>query len=198
MAAEVNITRSIGPSFAWQIGNSWLDGKVRAAIFARFWSQVNREKAKAKDCWLWEGYVASHGYGQFGIGSHPQIRIRAHRFAWLTSRGPIPDGFVVCHNCDNPRCVNPSHLRLDSQAGNVHESVRKGRKKTWGVQKLRSEDVLRIRQQAADGRRHREIAESFGIARNTVSQIVSRKCWAHLPEGLSAVMLPASEEAASL
>lgn len=186
MADIVYITPTLGPTFDWQIGNCWLDDKARAAILARFWSHVNREKAKAADCWIWTGHVASTGYGQFGIGSHH--RVRAHRFAWLVSRGPIPDGFVVCHNCDNTLCVNPGHLRLDSQAGNILESVRKGRKKVWGLQKLNAEQVQAIRQTyAAGGTTQKQLARTFGIARNTVSQIVNRKCWAHLPDVRGAI-----------
>lgn len=195
MGSLVNITLIPGPTFAWQIGNYWLDDKARAAILARFWSNVNREKAKAKDCWPWKGYVASHGYGQFGIGTKPhQVRIRAHRFAWIVSRGPIPDGLMVCHNCDNPRCVNPGHLRLDSQAGNIHESVRKGRKKAWGLQKLNAEQVQELRQiYAAGGTTQKALAQRFGVARNTVSQIVNRKCWAHLPDVPAAIDLVSRE-----
>lgn len=74
---------------------------------------------------------------KIGLAGHAQItdeqgrRHPAHRAAWMLAHGPIPDGLVVCHKCDNPRCVNPTHLFLDTQAGNVRDSHRKGRFTAW-------------------------------------------------------------------
>ena len=147
-------------------------------IVARFWARVRKTDA----CWWWTGTVSAR-YGQISLG-HPSTpgakRWRAHRFSWELHFGPIPDGLVVCHRCDNPLCVNPHHLFLGTQAENVHDSSRKGRKNAWGLQKLNADDVRVIRQQAARGLPQKAIARAFGIARNTVSGIVRRKSWAHL------------------
>jgi hypothetical protein len=141
----------------------------------RFWSHVNRRTDS--ECWLWTGYIATHGYGMFSIGP---CQIRAHRFSWLTSRGDIGKGLTVCHNCDTPACVNPGHLRLDTHAGNIHESVRKGRKQAWGLQKLNAEQVQDIRFRVACGQLQKDVAAVFSISRNHVSTIVHRRSWAHL------------------
>jgi len=107
-------------------------------------------------------------------------RIMAHRFAWLASRGDIPAGQEVCHRCDNPACVNPDHLFLGSHRDNLLDSIRKGRKRAWGKQKLDAVQVEAIRTRAEAGTRHQDIASVFGIARHTVGQIVAGKTWAHL------------------
>ena len=172
---KVNITLNLGHGFAWQNANWSEDPTTRAAILARFWALVNRSEAKG--CWPFTGYVASHGYGQFSYGD---VRVRAHRFSWLMSRGPIPEGYNVCHHCDNPRCVNPNHLFLGLQRDNMHDAVRKGRKRAWGLQKLNADQVREIRALCAAGALQRDVAARFGIARNTVSGIVNRKSWAHL------------------
>lgn len=183
MGIEVNITPNIPPSFAWQSGKYWQDAKARAAILARFWTFVNLAKAKGEDCWEWTGYAGDRGYGVFAFGYNPQIRVRAHRLSYWLSRGEIPPGVEVCHNCDNPRCINPEHLRLDTHESNIRESLCKGRKNQFGVQKLNANKVQAIRQAyAAGGTTQKALAHTFGIARNTVSQIVSRKTWAHLPD----------------
>lgn len=186
MSSKVNITRSIGRSFAWQSAKLWQDANRRALIFARFWANVQR--GEAKECWPYIGYVSDRGYGVFGIGGKEtgkQIRVRAHRFAYWASRGDIPAGQEVCHHCDNTLCVNPGHLFLGTHQENHWDSVRKGRKRVFGIQKLNAAQVYEIRARVSAGELQRDVARSYGLARNTVSQIVNRKTWAHLPEVVS-------------
>jgi len=47
--------------------------------------------------------------------------------SWELSNGEIPDGFHVCHHCDNPCCINPDHLFLGTVADNMHDRDAKGR-----------------------------------------------------------------------
>lgn len=177
---QVNITLSITPAGTWQNAKWWQDATRRAATFARFWAQVNRTDAEG--CWNYLGYLNGRGYGQLAVDGR---RYGAHRFAWLFSRGEIPAGVNVCHSCDNARCVNPSHLFLGTQKENMHDAVRKGRKRAWGLQKLDAEQVREIRRLVATGRYQKDVAAQFGIARNTVSGIVNGKSWAHLGERAS-------------
>jgi hypothetical protein len=78
--------------------------------------------------------VGPNGYGQIGgTVDGRQERKYAHRLAWeLANNRPVPDGLVVMHSCDNPRCVNPSHLSVGTQSQNIHDSIRKGRFKPFG------------------------------------------------------------------
>jgi hypothetical protein len=158
------------------------DPTRRATSFQRFWALVKCDGEEA--CWPYGGYIATHGYGQFSVVvDGQQVRVRAHRFAWLAARGEIPAGQEVCHGCDNPACVNPSHLFLGSHRENHLDAVRKGRKNVFGRQKLDADDVRAIRALHATGRlTQRAIGQQFGIARHTVSGIVHRKSWAHLQQ----------------
>lgn len=184
--AVVNITLMIGRSFDWQNAKLWQDPAARATIFARFWSNVNRPDAKA--CWEWTGYVSKRGYGVFGFGRG--MRALAHRFSWVASRGEIPAGIEVCHHCDNTVCVNPDHLFLGTHRENHLDSIRKGRKRAWGLQKLNAAQVYEIRARVAAGELQYRVAREFGIARNTVSGIVRFQSWQHLP--------PAADDAPAL
>ncbi len=88
----------------------------------RFWNKV----AKAENgCWNWTGFRDKDGYGRFRVGSQKAGTARsafAHRFAYETLVGLIPEGLEPDHTCHNPACVNPDHLeavthKLNCQRG---------------------------------------------------------------------------------
>jgi HNH endonuclease len=97
----------------------------RVPLSLRFWAKVNRQP---HGCWLWTGATAGHmGYGTIGAGGG--TKLVAHRLSWeLHHRKPIPDGMLVCHHCDTPRCVRPDHLFLGTHDDNMLDAAVKGRK----------------------------------------------------------------------
>jgi hypothetical protein len=90
------------------------------------------------------------------------------------------DGKMVCHRCDNPSCVNPSHLFAGVSLDNVRDMIAKDRNPRGErniMSKLSPADVLAIR--SATGLQ-RDIAARFGITQGCVSSIKSRTKWRHL------------------
>lgn len=84
---------------------------ARRSPAVRFWEKVN----KTENCWLWAGST-SVGYGRFYVDGHT---VGAHRWAYESLVGPIPDGLVLDHLCRTPACVNPAHLEPVTQRENL-------------------------------------------------------------------------------
>lgn len=119
-------------------------------------------------CWYWTAFKLPAGYGQIVINKK---KFLAHRASWQFHRGEIPNGLQVCHTCDNPSCINPDHLFLETDLGNKKDSVRKNRTKKSKL--LSADDVKRVRIAVKNGHTQRDIAESFNIPQAYVSRIVT-------------------------
>lgn len=94
----------------------------------RFWSKVD----KTADCWEWQGVRRSERwpYGRFWFDGQ---LVPAHHFAWVDAGGRPPDeGEILMHQCDNPPCVRPTHLRLGTQVDNMQDCIAKGRLRPGG------------------------------------------------------------------
>jgi hypothetical protein len=103
-------------------------------VHLRFWRFVT--PADSEECWIWSGSKDPRGYGTLSAesGSSP---IKAYRLAYEMRHGPIPDGLVVRHKCDNPSCVNPDHLEVGTQKDNVRDMVERGRANPSSLLNLR-------------------------------------------------------------
>lgn len=138
------------------------------------------------ECWPWKRNTNPQGYGTLKAQGKMQ---RAHRLAYELSRGPIPEGMVVCHTCDNPSCVNPHHLFLGSQRDNVRDMMSKGRQSDTAKSgesnlsaKLTAPQVVAIRElYASKEHSQSDLATMFGVTRQQISLIVNRKNWTHIP-----------------
>lgn len=146
-------------------------GTIEERFFSRF-------KASDSGCWLWTAHCDKDGYGLLP-GNHESIR--AHRFSFIHHIGPIGDGLVVCHKCDNPACVNPDHLFAGTTKDNCRDMLSKGRDMIVGSKnnkaKLSEVDVANIIESKLS---YHSLADKFGVSKSTIENIKKRKSWRHV------------------
>jgi len=153
----------------------------------RFWNKVNKESLTMPHmdtpCWEWTASLKK-GYGQFQLGVGQSIK--SHRYSWIIHNGSIPDGLWVLHHCDNPKCVNPSHLYLGTKWDNAKDKVKRNKSfrplgEKYGAHKITSEQVLKIRELYGSGDFTQQyLANMFNISRPHISIIINRKAWNHI------------------
>lgn len=144
-----------------------------------------------QECVIWPFNKDKDGYGwmsRFG-------EKRAHRVAYTLAYGEIQRGLTVMHSCDNPSCVNPRHLSTGTHADNMADMAKKGRAaippggvshidnrgERHGKAKITAKSVREIRRAASSGALpQREIAATYGLSRQSVSDIIRRVTWSHI------------------
>lgn len=137
-----------------------------------FWRKVSR--GGPDDCWLWRGACNDDGYGLFWYDHTSWL---AHRFSYILHYTNVADDLYVLHTCDNPACVNPTHLFLGTQHDNMLDMAKK---KRHPRHKLSVQAVAEIRKRAAAGETQSALAKEFGVCQQSVCQIVHNKCYKYV------------------
>lgn len=160
--------------------------RPRRSLADRLWSKVDRSGGPDA-CWPFTGYCDEDGYGHLRAIEKGDPTL-AHRIAYELENGPLGDR-CARHKCDNPPCCNPAHLIPGTNADNVADKVARGRQaagpahglkirgENHGNAKLTVDAVRRIRELAASGTSHEEIAIVFSISPKYVPLILSGRRW---------------------
>lgn len=142
---------------------------------ARFWCKSDKDG----DCWAWNASRFWSGYGMFWHGTRNWY---AQRIAYAMTHGNVPENMVVCHTCDNPSCVNPSHLFLGTMQDNMNDMKAKGRGnrlrgESHGMAKITADDAVNIKNRRLAGERVKDLAKEYGMTCHSIYCIATGKSW---------------------
>lgn len=157
------------------MSKSWRKNESLLERFIKYVSMNN-----TTGCWDWTGNICFYGYGRI---NYKMKSYRANRAAFILFKQTDPGKLLVCHKCDNTKCVNPDHLFLGTQKDNMKDC--KAKKRTAyghknGSSKLKENDVLIIKDLAKKNLTHLEISKRFGVSRANIGLILNNKRWKHL------------------
>ena len=170
---------------------------------ARFWSYV--KVGSETECWPWQtARTTATGYGRFSLQGRGVV---ASRVAFRLFHGRDAAGFV-CHTCDNPPCVNPTHLFEGDGAANYADCRAKGRTNNASGDRhgLRVHPERRARgnrnprtrlrewqvREARDlyltgGWSQTDLAKRYGVTREVMSLAIRGATWKHVPADFDAI-----------
>lgn len=143
--------------------------------------RLAQNSKRVGECIEYTGTTDPTGYGVIQIS---RKRTKAHRVSFELHNGPIPEGMMVRHKCDNRPCINPDHLELGGQMENMADMVERGRSLPGERQpnaKLTDDQALEIISRLRLGETQRSLAIEYGVSHTTIYSIASNKGWKHLP-----------------
>jgi len=125
-------------------------------------------------CWPFTGKLNSKGRPYFTADGEKWLAYRL-TYELVHGEGSIT-GAIARHTCDNEVCCNPSHIVPGDHQDNMNDMKERER------HGLPHHTVRAIRRLGDMGIAHSAIADRFGVARSTVSEMVERKNYKHVKD----------------
>lgn len=130
------------------------------------------------DCLLWPWRKNAAGYGVLEFRGRPWIASRV--MAVLALGEPPFEGAEAAHDCCNPLCINPRHIRWATRLENDHDKRRHGTllvgAQVWNA-KLNDDAVRFIRRSELGDL---ELAKMFECSRRVINQARRGEKWKHV------------------
>jgi hypothetical protein len=135
----------------------------------------------------WHSLAKARVWHSSGLG-YPVIRVRVgstwkqYKFVRVVAEvvGISGAGLQILHNCNNPECWNPQHLRWGTHSQNMRDKIAAGTSlagEKHNLVKLTNAQVNEIRLRGKRQEPHRQIAEDYPVNRRQISRIISGTRW---------------------
>jgi hypothetical protein len=153
-----------------------------------FWpslpENLKRRIKKTDSCWIWVGCTSATRKGYGTLHTSNGKLLKAHRLVYEIAFGVIlTQNQLVCHRCDNPPCVNPSHLFLGTHVDNRKDCVAKGRQakgENNGRAILTEAQVSEIRRLYGPYKMSvHKLGRMFGVSGQTIHRALRGESWNH-------------------
>lgn len=118
-------------------------------------------------CWEWRGRKLPSGYGTIANPGESSW-LYLHRLMYERYVGPIPEGLLIRHKCDNPPCSNPDHLETGTHADNMRDMVERGRHRGGRNRSTQKRSKCR--------KRGHDLADESALIRFTDGTVKCRAC----------------------
>lgn len=128
-------------------------------------------RVDARGCWIPK--IASVNDGGYPVIYREGKKLKLSRVMYEAKFGPIPEGMVVRHRCDNPRCINPDHLEIGTQADNMADKIERGRQPSGSAHHnaiLSDTDRIEAKRLRESGMTILAIAEKFGVSYSVIDR----------------------------
>lgn len=143
------------------------------------------------ECWIWRQATTSKGYPRLNLGS---VQGYAHKIAWESVNGPVPQGRVMHRTCNNLLCCNPEHCKPITRAMQNRLAAARG---AWSgpercmriaatAQRLRGKltmeqaRAIRLRTESID-----VLAAEFGVNRTVIANVRRNESYREVAAGAS-------------
>lgn len=142
-------------------------------------------KKSDKECWDWIGVKNDNGYPILRIGGRKGLQARVSRLTYFITYGCFNEDLFICHKCENPGCVNPSHLFTGTCKDNTQDMLQKNRGSAppilngeeHGNHKLTEKEVIEIYNSSLD---MKTLGLLYNVTTTTIHRILTGKAWKHL------------------
>lgn len=144
---------------------------------------MSRAFATPKGC-IETNWSLSAGYPRFTYPGRRREIWRGHRAMWYSINGPIPKDRIICHTCNNKRCIYIHHLYLGTHKTNALDSINDGAGYIGtrnGSAKLDNWKIIMIRSLISAGfYKQITLARHYKVSIGTISNIINRVTWTHI------------------
>jgi hypothetical protein len=131
--------------------------------------------------------IDAYGYAVTSVAGKASTRIGRVVVAHTLGR-PMKRATHACHTCDNPPCVEPTHLWEGTPAENSRDRDTKGRGARGegnGRSRLNPDKVRDIRARYLPGTNQHDsniaaLAAEYGVKPQAIRDVIHRRTWAHV------------------